>query len=115
MIFFLASSKIPLSSEGKLYTHIFHYFIRNKAKGRISKRVFQESKACQNFRKTNISYPRDTHTYVCISGGKKCLFSGNFGVLCFLETPVLRFALLPYYRRFQRINVVNPNFVTDGQ
>ena len=24
---------------------------------------------------------------------------GNFGVLCFLETPVLRFALLPYYRR----------------
>ena len=37
--------------------------------------------------------------YVCVSGGKKCLFSGNFGVLCFLETPVLRFALLPYYRR----------------
>ena len=30
--------------------------IGNKAKGRISKRVFQESKACQNFRKTNISY-----------------------------------------------------------
>ena len=38
-------------------------------------------------------------TYVCVSGGKKCLFFGNFGVLCFLETPVLRFALLPYYRR----------------
>ena len=36
---------------------------------------------------------------VCVSGGKKCLFFGNFGVLCFLETPVLRFALLPYYRR----------------
>ena len=35
---------------------------------------------------------------VCVSGGKKCLFFGNFGVLCFLETPVLRFALLPYYR-----------------
>ena len=31
--------------------------------------------------------------------GKKYLFFGNFGVLCFLETPVLRFALLPYYRR----------------
>ena len=26
------------------------------------------------------------------------LFFGNFDVLCFLETPVLRFALLPYYR-----------------
>ena len=38
-------------------------------------------------------------TYVCVSGGKKCSFFGKFGVLCFLETPVLRFALLPYYRR----------------
>ena len=47
--------------------------IGNKAKGQISKRVFQENK-----------------------GGK---FFGKFGVLCFLETPVLRFALLPYYRR----------------
>ena len=28
-----------------------------KEKGRISKRVFQESKTCQNLRKTNISYP----------------------------------------------------------
>ena len=33
------------------------------------------------------------------SGGKKCLFSGKFDLLCFLETPVLRFTLLPYYRR----------------
>ena len=31
--------------------------VGNKAKGRMSKRVFQESKARQNFRKTNISYP----------------------------------------------------------
>ena len=37
--------------------------------------------------------------HVCVSGGKKSLFFGNFGVLCFLETPVLTFALLPYYRR----------------
>ena len=29
--------------------------VGNKAKGRISKRVFQESKARQIFRKTNIS------------------------------------------------------------
>ena len=35
---------------------------------------------------------------MCVSGGKKCLFFGNFGVLFFLETPVLRFALLPYSR-----------------
>ena len=40
-------------------------------------------------------------TYVCVSRGKKCLFFGKFGMLCFLETAVLRFALLPYYRRFK--------------
>ena len=32
-------------------------FVGNKAKGRISKRVFQENKARQIFRKENISYP----------------------------------------------------------
>ena len=32
-------------------------FVGNKAKGRISKRVFQENKARQIFRKTNIFYP----------------------------------------------------------
>ena len=42
----------------------------------------------------------NTRTYVCASGGKKCLFFGKFGVLCFLGTLVFRFALLPYYRRF---------------
>ena len=32
------------------------------------------------------------------------------GVLCFLETPVLRFALLPYYRRFADFqNALNLN------
>ena len=30
---------------------------------------------------------------------------GKLGVLCFLETPVLRFALLPYYRRFRNVNL----------
>ena len=32
-------------------------FVSNKAKGGISKRVFQENKARQIFQKTNISYP----------------------------------------------------------
>ena len=34
-----------------------------------------------------------------VSGSNKYYFFGKFGALCFLETPVLRFALLPYYRR----------------
>ena len=37
-----------------------------------------------------------------ISGGNKCSFFGKFGVLCFLVSPVLRFSLLPYYRRNSR-------------
>ena len=64
------------------------HFVGNKTKGRISKRVF----------------PKNKHflppPYVCVSGGKKCLFFGNFGVLCFLKTPVLRFTPLPYYQKF---------------
>ena len=76
-------------------------YVGNKAKGGISKRVFQENIERQIFQKTNISYPPDTHTYVCVSGDKKCLFFGKFDVLRFLETPILRFALLPYYRRIQ--------------
>ena len=39
------------------------------------------------------------HTYVCVSGGKKCSLFGKFVVFCFLETPVLRFAILPYHQR----------------
>ena len=38
---------------------------------------------------------------VCVSGGNKFLFFENFGALCFLGTPVLSFALLPYSRQFQ--------------
>ena len=40
--------------------------------------------------------------YQGVSGGYKCSFFGKFGVLCFLETPVLRFALLPCYQRVVR-------------
>ena len=35
---------------------------------------------------------------MCASEGKKCLFSRKFDVLCFLETPVLKFDLLPCYQ-----------------
>ena len=36
---------------------------------------------------------------VCISGEKKCSFFEKLGVLCFLVTPILRFALLPCYQQ----------------
>ena len=41
----------------------------------------------------------DTHTYLCVSEGKKCSFFEKFGVLCFLVTSILKFALSSYYRR----------------
>ena len=50
----------------------------------------------------------DTHTYVCVSGGKKCSFFRKFHVLCFLVTSVLWFTLLSYYRRF------NDSSLSDG-
>ena len=53
----------------------FLKFVGSKAKGRISKRVLQENKAC----------------YL---GGKKCLFLEKSEVLCFYVTQVLRFALI---------------------
>ena len=53
----------------------------------------EENKARQIFWKTNISYVR------LVVRGKKCSIFGKFGVLCFLVTSVLRFALLRYYRQ----------------
>ena len=41
----------------------FVNFVCNNAKGRISKRVFQENKARQIFKKTNISPPPPRDTY----------------------------------------------------
>ena len=67
-------------------------FVGYKAKGRISERGFQENKTCQIFRKTNISYPLIRTTYL-FTGGKKCSFFEKFGMFCFLETSVLKFAL----------------------
>ena len=60
-----------------------------------------------NFPKSEHFLTPDTHAYVCVSGVKKCSFFGKFGLLCFLETPVLRFALLPYYRRITTANILH--------
>ena len=82
--------------------------------------MFQENKARQVFQKRTFFTPcyahfpafgLNTERYgaslriqsecgkVRVSGGKKCSFFGNFDVLCFLETPVLGFSFLTYYRR----------------
>ena len=96
---------IQVKSLPKLKSHIFARFtqsmfqdnVGSKAKGSISKR------SSPNYPKSDHFLPPDTNTYLCVSGGKKCSFFGKFGVLCFFETPVLRFALLPYYRRTEAL------------
>ena len=64
--------------------------VGNKAEVQISKRMFQDNKAHQIFQKTDIFYPLIRTVWEKFE---------KFDVLCFLETPVLRFALLLYYRR----------------
>ena len=44
--------------------------------------------------------PPDTRTCVCISGVRNVRFSKNLACFCFLVTPILCFALLPYCRRY---------------
>ena len=77
------------------------HVVGDKAKGRISKRVFQENNARQIFRKTNISYP-------LISTLQKCSFFGKFGVLYFLEPPVLRFALFALLPTISSVLLLSP-------
>ena len=55
-----------------------HNIIGIKAKGRVSKRVFQENKACQIFRKTNISYPLIRTRTFAYQGVRNVTFWGTF-------------------------------------
>ena len=56
-LLFILQFSIHRRLSSSLLLIIKLHFVGNKAKGRISKRMFQESKARQNFWKTNISYP----------------------------------------------------------
>ena len=80
-------------------------YVDDKAKRRISKQVTRKQ-STPNVPKNEHFLPHDTHTYVCVSGDKKCAFSGKFGVLCFLVTSVLRFAVLPYLLRLFPLTLI---------
>ena len=69
------------------YISMLKHIVGNKAKRQISKRVFQENKARQFFRKTNISYPLiriRTRTY---QGVRNVRFSENLTFFVFLKHP----------------------------
>ena len=67
--------------------------VANKAKERISKQVFQENKARQIFRKTNISYPLIRSRRCAYQGVRNVCFSENLACF-FLKNP---FWDLPFY------------------
>ena len=61
--------------------------VGNKAKGRISKQVFQENKARQIFRKTNISYLLIRTRTCAYQGVRNVRFSENLVCFVFLKHP----------------------------
>ena len=68
-------------------TQVLLQHVGNKAKGRISKRVFQEHKARQIFQKRNISYPL-IRTLTCVyQGVRNNRFSDNLACFVFLKHP----------------------------
>ena len=70
-----------------------------RQKGESQNGCFKKTKHTKFSEKWNISYPL-IRTHTCAyQGVRNVRFFGKFDVLCFLETPVFRFALLPYCRR----------------
>ena len=65
-------------NHGGLKIKSQYHNVGNKEKGRISKRDFQKKQSPPNFPKNKRFLPSDTHTYVCLSGYKKCSFFGKF-------------------------------------
>ena len=95
--------KIMLSFSLKAYQWVIaksgktnSLLVGNTAKGRISKRVLQEKKTRQIFRKRNISFLL-IRTHVCLPGDKICSFFGKSGGLFFCNTrfETHAFGLLP--------------------
>ena len=97
----------------KILSFILPHIVANKAKGRIQKGCLKKKQSTLNFPENKHFLPPYTHTIfilpenvrkpegfltfsgsikiVRVSEGKKCSFFRKFGVLYFLETPVLKF------------------------
>ena len=75
-----------------------------RKKGESQNGCFKKTKHVKFSGKRTFLTPWYAHVRVRIRG-KKCSFFWKFDVFCFLETPVLRFALLPYYRRYTHVEI----------
>ena len=78
------------------------YFVGNKAKGRIPKRVFQENKARQIFPKTIISYPLIRTLTCAYQGVRNNRFSENLACFVFLKR-LFWWLVLFFMIRMQRL------------
>ena len=80
--------------------------IRQKGKSQdgSNKKTKQSKLHSRSLRSLHARSLHYTHVRVCIRD-KKCSFNGKFGLLCFLVTFVLRFALVPNHRRCVGLNV----------
>ena len=98
---FILQKSFKAQSEIKIRTVkviLNYYWSIIREKGESQNGCFKKTKHAKFSAKTNTFTPWYAH--VCAYQGiKNVCFCGKFGVFCFLETPVLRFALLPYYRR----------------
>ena len=109
LMFFWTTSLIPNVGKLKISSihiciiySIFTYFLGVKI---LWKRNFMQWYKLHRYKKyTKIRIFTDPYSHAWILGSKKCSFFVKFGAICFLVTPVSRFALLPIYRRF----FVNP-------
>ena len=85
--FRLNTNSIHVCDMTKIYIQSQHKdkFVGNKAKGWISKRVFQENKASQIFLKTNISYPLIRIRTCAYQGVRNVRFLENLACFVFLK------------------------------
>ena len=108
--------KNPLS-----FWFVVHYIFPNKAERRIWKRVFQENKAHQIFRKTNISYSLIRTLRCAYQGVRNVCFSENLMCFVFLKHPfwdssfcfiTVDIDTLPsYYRNSKKIYIYWKGFI----
>ena len=85
-------SRTALLVENQFYTKILKCFIMTsviRQKGESQNECFKKTKHAKFSENEHFLSP-ESHTYMCVSESKKSLFFRKLGVLCFLETPVLR-------------------------
>ena len=99
------SEKVKL----RLRCHVLYSSSAIRQKGKPQNGCYKKIRHVKFFESRR--FTPDTHTHLCVWGGRKCLVFGKLRLLFFLLKPVLRFALLPYYRRVHATNLLSkPTF-----